>query len=381
MQIKTIRVWSWIHKWTSLVCTAFLLLLCVTGLPLIFHDKIDDLWGEAVPAAHVPAGTPPADLDRVIATGMAHAPGEFLRYLIWDADDPNVIFLSVSESPTGPPDASRPLRVDAHTAQFLDAPDDFGRLTSMLLRLHTDMFAGQPGELFLGFMGLLFVAAIVSGLVVYAPAMRKLDFGTVRLGRSRLARWLDLHNLIGAVTIAWAVVVGLTGVINTWADLILKMWQHGQLTEMVGPFNGAPPPRQMVSVQKAVETAIEKLPQMTPSFVAYPGTAFTSSTHYAVFMHGRTPATARLLQPVLIDAGTGLFADTRPMPWYVKTLLMSQPLHFGDYGGMPLKIVWALLDLLTIVVLGSGLYLWIARRRPLRRRLPISTGAQKTALG
>jgi uncharacterized iron-regulated membrane protein len=33
-----------------------------------------------------------------------------------------------------------------------------------------------------------------------------------------------------------------------------------------------------------------------------------------------------------------------------------------------MKILWALLDLATIVVLGSGLYLWLARRgRPQER--------------
>ena len=32
---------------------------------------------------------------------------------------------------------------------------------------------------------------------------------------------------------------------------------------------------------------------------------------------------------------------------------------------MPLKILWAILDIVTIVVLGSGLYLWLARRRSL----------------
>jgi len=42
---------------------------------------------------------------------------------------------------------------------------------------------------------------------------------------------------------------------------------------------------------------------------------------------------------------------------------VSQPLHFGDYGGLPLKIIWALLDIVTIVVLGSGLYLWLDRRQ------------------
>ncbi len=47
----------------------------------------------------------------------------------------------------------------------------------------------------------------------------------------------------------------------------------------------------------------------------------------------------------------------------MKTLSLSQPLHFGDYGGLGLKILWAVLDLITIIILGSGLYLWVARRR------------------
>jgi uncharacterized iron-regulated membrane protein len=55
--------------------------------------------------------------------------------------------------------------------------------------------------------------------------------------------------------------------------------------------------------------------------------------------------------------------DSRHLPWYVATLLISQPLHFGDYGGMPLKIIWAILDIITIVVLVTGLYLWLRRRQ------------------
>jgi uncharacterized iron-regulated membrane protein len=57
------------------------------------------------------------------------------------------------------------------------------------------------------------------------------------------------------------------------------------------------------------------------------------------------------------------------MPWYVNTLFMSRPLHFGDYGGLPLKIIWALFDIATIVVLISGLYLWIARIKSTKAQL------------
>jgi len=111
-------------------------------------------------------------------------------------------------------------------------------------------------------------------------------------------------------------------------------------------------------------------PDMRPQFVAFPGGSFSSKHHYAVFLQGDTPLTKKLLRPALIDAETGELTDTRALPWYVQVLLLSQPLHFGDYGALPLKILWALLDIVTIVVLGSGVYLWLGRRRsPIEARL------------
>ena len=54
MKTGTIRAWSWVHKWSSLVSTAFLLMLCVTGLPLVFshelnHVLLDEPWAPANP--------------------------------------------------------------------------------------------------------------------------------------------------------------------------------------------------------------------------------------------------------------------------------------------------------------------------------------------
>ena len=51
---------------------------------------------------------------------------------------------------------------------------------SVMYRLHVDLYAGLAGKLFLGFMGLLLMVAIISGVVLYAPFMRKLRFGEVR---------------------------------------------------------------------------------------------------------------------------------------------------------------------------------------------------------
>lgn len=357
-----LRKWEWVHKWSSIICTIFMLMLCVTGLPLIFHHEIDDLLHEEVKAAEVPAGTPLASLDKVIASVIANEPGHVPHFLIWDPDNADVLLVSIGKTIEENPANNRLARVGAHTAAFLDAPDMSGRFTSIMLKLHTDMFAGLPGKLFLGLMGLLFCVAIVSGVVVYAPSMRKLKFGAYRTSRPRIVRWLDIHNLTGIVLVVWMLVVGFTGVINTWADLVLKLWQFGQLSEMTASYKNNTLPEHPSSVDAAVRVAEGVTPGMKPAFVAFPGTFFSSKSHYAVFMRGNTPLTSKLVKPVLIDATTGAFTEGRDLPWYVVTLLISQPLHFGDYGGLPLKIIWAVLDIITIVILVTGLYLWLRRR-------------------
>ncbi|HEU0184827.1 MAG TPA: PepSY domain-containing protein [Blastocatellia bacterium] len=361
--VKAIKSWYQIHKWTSLICTAFLLLLCLTGLPLIFHHELDHLLGNEAEPPTLPAGTPMADLDLVVAAGAKRYPNEYVQFVVWEADEPDIVYLSMAAAPSAPPENNRTIVVDARTAQTLNEPKTNEGLMYVLLKLHVDMFAGLPGKLFLGLMGLLFAASIVSGAIVYGPFMRRLDFGVVRKDKAPRLKWLDLHNLLGIATLIWATVVGLTGVINTWADLTIKLWQFDQLSAMVAPYKDKPPPAQLGSVNRAVFTAQAALPEMKPAFVAFPGTLFSSNHHYAVFMRGDSPATARLLKPALIDAQTGRLTDTRDLPWYVSLLLLSQPLHFGDYGGAPMKILWALFDVGAIVVLGSGLYLWITRRK------------------
>ena len=74
-------------------------------------------------------------------------------------------------------------------------------------------------------------------------------------------------------------------------------------------------------------------------------------------------------------------AGTAHVSLDIQALLVSQPLHFGDYGGLPLKIVRGLLDLATIVVLANGLYLWIARRRWKTAGERVQPGARPSGAG
>ena len=366
MKSQTVRRWSIVHTWSSLICTLFLLMLAVTGLPLIFHHEIDHLLGDAPHYREMPADTPRLDLEQLARAAEAHRPGEVTQYFGWDDEDPNGVMAITAATAGTEPNSSHTFALDARTGEALEMPSANGGFMMVMLRLHVDLYANLPGKLLLAFMGLLFVVAIVSGTVLYAPFMRKLEFGQVRVNKSRRTRWLDLHNLIGVVTLTWALVVGVTGVISACADLLIASWRNDALATMIAPYKDAPPLSQRAPATRLLEIAESAAPGMQADFIAFPGTRFSSEHHYAVFLKGNTHLTAHLATPVLIDARTLQVTAVVERPWYMDALGMSQPLHFGDYGGMPMKILWAVLDVLTIIVLGSGVYLWWVRRRAAR---------------
>ena len=358
----TIKAWYLVHKWTSLICTLFLLMLCVTGLPLIFHDELDELLGHNQPLEAAAPGTPAPSLDGIIAAILTARPGEVVQYAAFDPERP-ILTVGTAKSVSAPPPDVHRQPVDLRTGRFLAPPPREEGFLHFMEEAHTEMFAGVPGTLFLGAMGFLFVIAIVSGAVVYAPFMRKLDFATLRMNRSSRLRWLDLHNLLGIAIMAWLLVVGATGVFNSLDRPLANQWKNGQLAEMMAPYRNAPPLKALGSIDAAVAAAQAGSPDMKPQTIFWPGTFFSTPHHFNVFMSGKTPVSKRLIKPSLVDAQTGRLTDTRDMPVHIRALFLSRPLHFGDYGGLALKVVWAILDLIAIAILVSGIYLWLGRRR------------------
>lgn len=361
MSSAAIRFWYRLHKWTSLVSTLFLLMLCVTGLPLIFHDEIDALLGQDYEARL--SGTPSSErgrpLDQILANALLDRPGEVPLFMAFSQES-SLLTVTTGPAPDAPVDEMTLLFFDRETGNAL-GPAPAGGFMDFILQLHTDLFLGLPGMFLLGAMGILFALALVSGAVLYAPFMRRLRFGTLRTARSKRVSRLDQHNLLGVIAFAWALVVGLTGAINAFADPLVESWRNGEIAEMSATYAGAPPlsPSRYGSLDTALAAAKFALPGRAPQFIAFPGGAWSSAHHYAVFFQGDTALTQHLLTPALIDAEKVSLTEAREMPALNQALMLSKPLHFGDYGGLPLKIIWALLDLATIWILWSGVLLWL----------------------
>lgn len=370
-----LKRWYLIHKWSSLICTAFLLLICLTGLPLVFRDEINH-WLQPHHYDALPADTPMANLDHLAQVSRAAYPGQLIASMFIDDDEPQIVVWMVRsfDAMRANPDSMHFIRFDARSGKVLEKSSEAGTpdtFIDIMLSLHRDLFLDLPGELFMGLMALLFVIAIVSGVLLYGPFMKKLPFGAVRSERSTRVKWLDLHNMLGIVVMAWTLVVGVTGVINELSTPLFVLWQRTDVKALLASYQGNAVPEQggLPSLQAAFETARRAVPRMQMISIAYPGNPYGSPYHYLFWSRGDSSLTSRLLTPVLVDARNGQLSAVVRMPWYLRSLEVSRPLHFGDYGGMPLKILWALLDVITIVILGSGLYLWIARRKHQSERL------------
>jgi uncharacterized iron-regulated membrane protein len=115
-----VKGWSLAHRWSSLICTIFVLILCLTGLPLIFSAEIERAFD---PARYDPPredGRAPS-LDRLIATGRQLYPGQAIIALFADDDAP-VITLRMAPSLTAVhdnPALEHLLLFDAHSGRLL----------------------------------------------------------------------------------------------------------------------------------------------------------------------------------------------------------------------------------------------------------------------
>ncbi|KXV61040.1 hypothetical protein AD948_03155 [Acetobacter senegalensis] len=384
MTTHALRRWFVVHKWTSLICTLFLLIVCVTGLPLLFSEQIWDTFvGDDDPPCEVlPPGTPNVSLDVIVEKARALYPGQIITSVNPDDDEPAVLISMAPSWQTLKDDENYPdrnsghwIKFDARTARVIEqsrpanTPKEPRTWTGIIMgicnQLHTSLFAGLSGSLFLGLMGGLFVASLVSGTVLYGRFMKRLPFGSVRRDRARRLTWLDLHNLLGVATLVWATAVGFTGLVNELQTPLFGLWRVTDVRQILKPYAALPVVSQehLSSVQAAFDTAAKAAPGNEVTGLSFPGSSFGSPVHYVLWTHGASPLRARLFTPVLVDARTGELTGAYPMPWYLRFLEISRPLHFGDYGGMPLRILWAALDIIVIGVLISGVVLWAAKRK------------------
>src|SRR5262249_23028836 len=95
---KRFRAWWLVHRWTSLISGLFLLVLCLTGLPLVFEDEIE-AWSDGTARAEV--SSPPREwqaVDALVEQVRRQRPNEFVEFVFFPEDRPGTIGVGVAKT-------------------------------------------------------------------------------------------------------------------------------------------------------------------------------------------------------------------------------------------------------------------------------------------
>lgn len=377
------RVCLFLHRWTGLLSLPVFLVMVITGSVLIFSEEINQLLGDVPAGTHqqdkeVPARKSIAELTQ---TAVAQHPGKRLLYLYYEKDRLDRATVRVGDLGFQKEDDGTDVIMDSVSGKSMSTivPDE--TFVGWILKLHKEWFLGRPGELVSGFVALLVLISLVSGLFIYAPYAKKAFLGVIRWKSSTRLTQLDLHTVIGVIVLGWALVVTFTGIFLAVAGVTYDNWKMTALQPVLarisadgGEINYQNPP---ISPDQAVATVQARFPDWRFDWIVWPLTDYSTPRHYAIWMAGPPGPKEHLFETAYVDAVTGELTDTIGFPWYMKVMLLSEPLHFGDYGGMPLKILWVTSAWLTLFITANGAWLWWDRRR---RRSANSAPAGKTLM-
>lgn len=366
---RAFRLSLWLHRWTGLIAAPFFLILCLTGTILIFHEEIDEALGYEAQIEAPPPGAAERPLAEIAALAAAAMPGRNPLALVFDQQHPERVTVSLVEQGERGFDNAKPMVFDRFRGTPVEAPDPRSTPTGIVLTLHANWFLGLPGELAGGVVALLVVICLVTGIVIYGPFIKGLAFGMIRRGRGERLRQRDLHTFIGTVTLGWALLVSATGVTLALGDIALKVWQATELRRLAATYGADRPVTGEGASVDAVRAAAETAkPGWRTSLMLYPGSAFSTQRHFTVLLVGPEGLQKRLFEIALVDAADGRVAEIATLPWYLVVTQLSQPLHFGDYGGLPLKLFWTACAWFTLFITANGAWLWFARRPSRRAR-------------
>ena len=337
------------HHWCGLAVGLFLLMMSVTGSILVFAEEIEVLEDRSIPTVETVAGKP--SFDASFQAVQSRYPGWEIRlYHLPQANETLVYELRQKEK-------SKKVFVHPVTGAFIGANEDANQsLQRRLLLLHYTLFAGTTGKVIVFFVGVLFLITLITGLIVYRKSILKVLTFRVHFNRKTTRSFYSsLHRIIGV----WSLLFNLLMVSS---GLVLS----GQiaLTALKTPASTAAPKE--VPPIKSVDAVVAKINAAYPNFethlvrirpggnaVQISGRLTSDPAYYGHFYSGF------MVNGHTLEIEKSTFM--KDMPTTDRLMKMSGPLHFGNYGGLPLKLLYCILGITPAILSISGFILWRKR--------------------
>ncbi len=358
-RIRKQAVWR-LHASLGLAAGIGLLVIGLSGSLLMFSREID---GHLRPEV---VGVEPGDarrpMDELVGEVAAAFPGHQLMGWALYADQPEASDRAWVKLPDREPWLY--VHVDPYTGKILNRPAESGEhFTGWLLELHYMLLADHAGMFAAGVFALLLFLLGLTGLWLYRDFFRHL----LRLRWKSSARivFSDLHKFVGIHSVVFNLILGFTG---AWWNLSHLL---GHLVEEAPPAEAAlaalatpPPAKEWSSIDEMMDEARTWIEGFTTHYLGFPQSADGPVALYG--QHGGAGPLRGLYGSHLdFDPRSGAVRevhDLREASLWAQVYDSFMPLHYGTFGGWPVRILWCLGGLAPGILAVSGFFIWRSRR-------------------
>lgn len=343
------RVFIW-HHWCGLVVGLFLLVMSISGAILAFADEIEGAYEARWVAVQNPDGRYSIDASFPVVqqrypdweVRLYGTPGKN-EALVYDLRKSGAIKKVFAHPVTG-----QLLHIEDHVHQ---------QLHRQLLTLHYTLFAGTAGKTTVFVIGVLFLITLLTGLYIYRKAFLKVLLFRVAINRkTSRSFYSSLHRVVGVWSLLFNLLIVVTGLFISGNIALTAL--KGSAPKKVAQ---ALPIGSMDAIKGAIQ---DQYPQFTVHLirVAAGSNTVQLSGRFAddPFYYGK------YYSRFYMDGASGALQKKewlREQAPLKKWQSISGPLHFGNYGGLLIKILYSLLGLMPGLLSITGFYVWRRRKR------------------
>ncbi len=343
-----------LHSLLGLFTGVLLLVISLSGSVLVFHEEIDHALNPGL--LTVPVAGQRLPLNQLYAQAAGRYPGaEAIRFRRLPLAAEQAVEMNVTEA-----GKYTLLYLDPYTGRVVGERQRYTFLIDWLLRLHYSLFMGGAGEFFVALLAVALVGSVVTGLFIYRKYIWKVLLFRVPLtGKNWRVLSSGLHRIVGVWSLLFNVLIAVTGFWLHYPALMAAF--EGEEAE---PAPVSRPFRPSLSLDGLVARSTRAVPGFVPRSINLP-----AGPGGAIVLYGSLTGYP-LLSPygnwVAFDALTGSVTEVYDLRRQSRLAQLDSALgtlHFGQYGGIAVKLLYALLGLTPAFLSLTGALLWWRRKQ------------------
>ncbi|SMH40187.1 PepSY-associated TM helix domain-containing protein [Azospirillum agricola] len=349
------RLWFLWHSWLAMPIWAFLFFICVTGTVAVVSTELMWLVDPSMRASGEGEPLPPSAL---IAAAEKAAPDGRVTSLSWGGSHMAVGARMAMPDGTFTTAWINPV---SGVVQGLSTGNSFRQF---FRALHGWLMTFPVGWYLVSAMAVPLVGSLVTGLVVYKKFWKSFYQPRIRWKQAPRVMWGDLHRVAGTWSIWFIAVIAVT---SLWFLIYMALIHLGM------GLGGSKPPvmlaRDQIPVAAAspkpdadaiLATAMATLPDMRLRFLGLPGTAYDPAT--VIGTSGQVPLLPDFIRINPFDASVIVVEGGLDGASGIElTRTIMRALHTGDFGGLPIKLIWFAFGALMSTLIFSGMLIWMKR--------------------